>query len=144
MALGAHNQQRAVTHWKRKRLPPLLPEDWSLAQTIRANVLLIGRHSATNPIVNVLLRTFREPVTTWHPGERLLLPPVAQPGTIILHDVGALGRDDQHRLLDWLEQAAGRTRVISTTSAPLLPLIEQGAFNDTLYYRLNTFCIARA
>jgi transcriptional regulator of acetoin/glycerol metabolism len=46
--------------------------------------------------------------------------------------------EEQRRLLEWLQETAGRTRVVSTTSAPLLPLVEDGVFLDTLYYRLNT------
>ncbi len=57
---------------------------------------------------------------------------------MILHDVGALTLEEQCRLMVWLQETAGGTRVVSTTSAPLLPLVEVGAFLDTLYYRLNT------
>jgi len=57
---------------------------------------------------------------------------------MILHDVGALTLEEQRRLLDWLLETTGRTRVVSTTSGPLLPLVEVGLFLDTLYYRLNT------
>ena len=59
----------------------------------------------------------------------------------MLHDVGALTTDDQLRLLDWLERAEGRTQVVSTSSAPLLPRVHAGSFIDTLYYRLNTVCV---
>jgi DNA-binding NtrC family response regulator len=31
--------------------------------------------------------------------------------------------------------------VVSTTSAPLLPRVEAGEFNATLFYRLNTVCV---
>jgi transcriptional regulator of aromatic amino acid metabolism len=60
---------------------------------------------------------------------------------VILQDVGALTRADQHRLLDWLDDAAGRTQVVSTTPAPLWPRVQAGAFIDRLYYRLNTVCM---
>lgn len=145
MAQGAHIQQRrTVTQLIGKDVTPLRPEDWRLAQTSRVNLLLIGMDGAMNEIVDALLRDSRELMTTWQPGEHLVLPPVTQLGTMILHDVGALVLADQRRLLDWSQQAAGRTRVISTTSAPLLPLIEIGAFSDRLYYRLNTICLERA
>jgi sigma-54-interacting transcriptional regulator len=60
---------------------------------------------------------------------------------MILQDVDALTHADQRRLLDWLDQAAGRTQVVSTTPAPLLPRVQAGAFIDRLYYRLNTVCM---
>jgi DNA-binding NtrC family response regulator len=31
--------------------------------------------------------------------------------------------------------------VISTTSGPLLPLVQSGGFIETLFYRLNTVCL---
>jgi hypothetical protein len=81
------------------------------------------------------------PVATWRTGEPLVLPPVARARTLILQDVGALTRADQHRLLDWLDRAAGRTQVVSTTPASLWPRVQAGAFIDRLYYRLNTVCM---
>jgi transcriptional regulator of acetoin/glycerol metabolism len=44
-------------------------------------------------------------------------------------------------LLDWMEHADGRTQVVSTSSAALLPRVQCGAFIDTLYYRLTTVCV---
>ena len=120
------------------RLLLLTPEDSCMVRTARANVLLKGIDSVTDGILDTLRRDLCVPVATWRPGERLLLPPVARCGTMILHDVGALTLEEQCRLMVWLQETAGGTRVVSTTSAPLLPLVEVGAFLDTLYYRLNT------
>jgi DNA-binding NtrC family response regulator len=36
-----------------------------------------------------------------------------------------------------MEKAAGRIRVVGTTSAPLMAQVDSGAFLDHLYYRLN-------
>jgi transcriptional regulator of acetoin/glycerol metabolism len=41
-------------------------------------------------------------------------------------------------LLVWLETRPRRIQIVSTTSAPLQGRVESGAFNDTLYFRLNT------
>ena len=60
---------------------------------------------------------------------------------MVLNDVGALGLQDQIQLLEWLGSASGRTQVVSTTPAPLLPRVESGKFIDTLYYRLNTVLV---
>jgi DNA-binding NtrC family response regulator len=49
-----------------------------------------------------------------------------------------MGYSDQLQLLEWLEKRVGRTQIVSTTSESLLPQVESGAFNDILYYRLNT------
>ena len=57
---------------------------------------------------------------------------------MILHEVGMMSEEDQLRLLDWLETRSRRVQIVSTTSAPLQPSVESGAFNDMLYFRLNT------
>jgi hypothetical protein len=79
----------------------------------------------------------RAPVTIWRPGSPLLLPAAVQTGTLIVQDLGALTREDQHSLCEWLEITAGRTRVISTSVRPVFPMVEAGTFSPTLYYRLN-------
>jgi hypothetical protein len=121
--------------------PPQVSDDWRLALDARVNLLLIGNNGGVQDVLESLLLDLHEPVAAWSPGERLVPPPFARAGTMILHDVGALRHEDQVQLLGWLERPVGRTRVVSTTSAPLLPRVEAGAFIDTLYYRLNTVCV---
>ena len=128
-----------------------LPDDWRLARAAhedlrrmgmpRVNVLLVGAGGMTRNVVGMLLRDRDEPIASWSPGERLLLPSVARGGTVVLHEVGTLAPDDQLHLLDWLEHAVARTQVISTTSRPLLPQVQNGAFSERLFYRLNTICL---
>lgn len=128
-----------------------LPDDWRLARAAhedlrrmgmpRVNVLLVGAGGMTRNVVGMLLRDRDEPIASWSPGERLLLPSVARGGTVVLHEVGTLAPDDQLHLLDWLEHAVARTQVISTTSRPLLPQVQNGAFIERLFYRLNTICL---
>jgi sigma-54-interacting transcriptional regulator len=120
------------------RLTLLMAEDLRMVRTTRANVLLKGMDGVTDGILDTLRPDLSGPIATWRPGRYLLLPPAAWPGTMILHNVGALTLEEQRRLMVWLQEIAGGTRLVSTTSAPLLPLVEVGAFLDTLYYRLNT------
>jgi hypothetical protein len=122
------------------RIPPPLLDEWPLIHAAGLNLLLIGVEGVTGEIVEALRPELREPITIWQPGERLVLPPAAHVGTLILYDVSALPLADQRRLFVWLQDAVGM-QVISTASAPLLPLIGTGAFLDTLYYRLNTACL---
>jgi len=128
-----------------------LPEEWRLARAARLNVLVLGM-PRINPLLtdlegsipNVLERILpdlEEPIVGWCPGSRLVLPPVARARTLILHEVGALVFEDQRRLLEWLERAEGRTQLVSTCSTSLLPLVNTGVFDATLYYRLNTVCV---
>ena len=128
-----------------------LPDHWRLARAAhvdlllmgmpRVNLLLIAPDGVVRFVLESLLLDLQEPIVRWRPGERLVLPPTDESGTLVLHETSALPADDQLRLLDWLERAEGRTQVVSTSSAPLLPRVHAGAFIDTLYYRLNTVCV---
>jgi hypothetical protein len=119
----------------------LTAEDWRVARIARVNVLLVGSEELLERIVDALRPHFCEPIEVWHPAACLVLPPSRGTGTLILRDVDAMPRADQHRLCDWLEVTAGRTRVVSTTRQPLFPLLEAGTFAETLYYRLNVLCL---
>lgn len=129
----------------------LLAKDWRLARSAhvnlllsgvpRVNVLLIGINGGVWSHLETLLPDLDDPVTTWSPGQKLVLPPAQRTGTMILHEVGSLAHADQRRVLDWLELTSGRTQVVSTSSSALLPRVENGMFDDTLYYRLNIVCV---
>jgi hypothetical protein len=125
-----------------------LREDWRVARVAysdlelmrvpRANVLLRGAEGVVQNVLDMLMPTLRAPIDIWRPGERLTLPAAAHTGTIILREIGRLTREDQSQLLVWLDDAVGRTQVVSTTAWPLLSRVDSGGFIDTLYYRLNT------
>jgi len=66
-----------------------------------------------------------------------MLPQADQVGTIILEDVDRLDSAAQRYLLEWLERAVSLTRVIGTSTIPLLPMVAAGTFDGVLYYRLN-------
>jgi transcriptional regulator of acetoin/glycerol metabolism len=59
----------------------------------------------------------------------------------VIRNVDTLSAGEQKTLLEWLESATTRTQVITTATAALTPLVEAGAFDETLYYRLNTVYI---
>ena len=80
-----------------------------------------------------------QPLITLHCDQTLELPTVSL-GTVILSGVEVLAREDQRRLMAWLERG-DRPRVISTSRVSLLPIIQAGMFIESLYYRLNTMCI---
>jgi hypothetical protein len=109
-----------------------------------SNLLLIGEDSETSVVLETILSKLRDPITVWLPGSQLVLPPIAQTGTLILREVGALELGDQYRLNEWIERVQGRTwrtQIVSTSEASLLPRVHAGVFLDTLYYRLNTVYI---
>ena len=124
-----------------------LSDDWRLARAMhqqlremgmpRVNFFLVGPDTVTHHLLELLLPDLSDPITTWCPGQRLVLPPLADTGTMIFYDVGALGRADQWRLLEHLGRANGELQIVSTSPAPLMPRVHAGTFDDTLYYRLN-------
>jgi hypothetical protein len=118
-----------------------LPEDCRLAREAGVNLLLVIPPGTNATLTDLLVSDLVQPIITWRPGEPLVLPNGAQTGTLILREVGALSLPDQRRLLEWLERAAGRTQVVSTTATSLTPLVQAGAFLARLYYRLNTVCV---
>ena len=128
-----------------------LSDDWREAQAMhlelqemglpRVNLLLVGPDSVTQHVLLLQLPDLLNPITTWCPGEQLVLPPPAGTGTMIFHDVGSLGPDDQFRLLEYLNTAAGRPQIVSTSPTPLLPSVHARTFDDALYYRLNQICM---
>jgi hypothetical protein len=127
-----------VSQVEDKRLAQAAHQELLLMGMPRVNMLLRGREGAVKNVLDTLVGKLHAPVASWSPGQRLDLPDGDHVGTMILHDVGALGIEDQIHLLEWLGRAVGRTQVVSTTAAPLLPRVRAGAFIDTLYYRLNT------
>ncbi len=119
----------------------LPPEDWRLLRTSHPNVLLTGCLAAAASALDDLRLCFRPPVVAWCAGTPLVLPPAAASKTLILNEVASLSVDDQLRLLAWLQWSNGATQVITTTSCPLFPLVERGAFSEGLYYYLSAICL---
>ena len=128
-----------------------LEEEWRMTRAAllelqrlgkpRVNLLFTGMDVVVKNVLQVLGPDLRQPITTWRRGEPLVLPPTSNTGTLILHNVGTLSREDQRRLLEWMDQAPGRTQIVSTAPAPLLAAIQDGEFIDTLYRRLSTVCV---
>ena len=110
--------------------------EWVILRTLRPNVLITGTHDALEGIVATLRPYLRQPVYSWSPDT--VLPVAHDTATLLMRDVATLPLAQQHALLSWLDQAAGRVQVVSTTTLELFPLVEQGMFLKTLYYRLNT------
>jgi hypothetical protein len=117
-----------------------LPEDCRLARAAGVNMLIV-LPEGIGGFAKLLMAELPTPVVAWRPGERLMLPQPGQTGTLLLHNVGSLSLLDQRYLVEWLERAAGRTQVVSTTAVALLPLVQNGTFLARLYYRLNTVCV---
>lgn len=117
-------------------------DDVDFARRSKANLMLIGTEHRLSDFVRSLWPAFDEPVMFRRRDARLRLPPTSEPvGTMILQGVETLTDYEQRALQDWLSVRKGRTRVVTTMSSTLLPMVEARVFSDGLYYRLNTFCI---
>jgi len=58
-------------------------------------------------------------------------------GTLVLADVAMMSMGQQMRLYDWLSATDGCPQVVSISSVPLRPLVDDGRFLEALLYRLN-------
>jgi hypothetical protein len=131
-----------VRQAKNRRAAKFPDGDMDFARACRANLLLVGAEPAVADLLLSLWSTLGEPLMIRRGGDRLQLPPGSEPvATMIIQAVDTLTGYEQRALQDWLVLRQGRTRVVSTASASPLPLVEAGAFSDSLYYRLNVFCI---
>jgi len=112
---------------------------WQLGMP-RVNVLFIGADDSVWSALTATL-SLASPVAAWRPGEPMHLPENGSARTLIIRDIGNMSGTEQVRLFVWLDRAVGRTQVVSMSSDPLIPLVEDGRFINTLYYRLNTICV---
>lgn len=115
---------------------PIPDED--LARFTQLNLLIMGDDNAVAGFVASLWPYFSAPRVVRRRGEELRLLPASRPvGTILVHDVDTLTRREQDALQHLMDAGNNRVRVVSTTTQSLLPVMETGAFNGELYYRLN-------
>jgi sigma-54-interacting transcriptional regulator len=116
--------------------------DVNLARISKANLLIVGTERLVLSLVSSVTDDLNSDVMIRCRDGLLPLPPASsQSGIVVLRDVEALKPEEQFALLNWVDSARKRRQVISTASAPLLPLVEAGAFDAALYYRLNTVYI---
>ena len=117
-------------------LPLALRAEWDLATTTRHNLLLVGSSSATEALLDALKPHLREPLRHCNPRTGVSVPEATE-GTLVLSEVAGLDMKQQAQLFRRLDQFEQRVRVVATTSEPLFPLVQAGAFLADLYYRLN-------
>ena len=137
-ATGASTVLQIREEW---RLAREAHKDLQVAGMPRTNLLLVGSQGAVRIVMEMLWLELREPILTWRPGQPLDLPTPGRASTLVLHDVNELTKDNQQRVIDWLDEIGSCIRVVSTTRTSLWPRLKSGEFDETLYYRLNTVCV---
>ena len=122
-------------------LPVELTLEWNAVASEHCNVLVEAVPAVAAPVLAELRGHLRAPIHEYNPN---VGSPVPEPteGTLILLEVASLGPRQQAKLLRWLTDRHGSVQVASTSSEPLFPLVERGAFDAALYYRLNVVRIA--
>jgi hypothetical protein len=117
------------------------PDEWSCFRVAHPHALLIGSETWATAAMARLRPFLRAPLVHWHPSA-LVDPPHAT-GTLVTWEVDTLDRLQQALLLRWMDSHAADVQVISVAPCPVFPLVLEGTFLPTLYYRLNTVCLAR-
>jgi transcriptional regulator of aromatic amino acid metabolism len=117
------------------------PADTSLLLSLlttgpRPTMMVLCDHRKPEAVAESLTTLCGPPVHRCRIPGQLRLPP-AKHGTLILSDASALSLVQQIELHDWLNASRGAVQVISVTSQPIWPLVEEGRFLEGLFYRLN-------
>ena len=111
-------------------------DDWRALLRTRANALVTGPADALEAFVGSAREALRDPIL-WVSCDKMVELP--QAGTIVLKDLHLMGSDSQANLAAWMDTSdRHRTQIVSTTSVPLLPAVQEGHFDPALYYRLNS------
>ena len=113
--------------------------EWRLfliSERLRPNLLIVCASEEVDAVVTRWTGLCRRPVHARQlPGELSLSKEMT--GTLLLWDVAQLTRAQQIKLHEWMTDRPRNAQVISVTSAPLLPLVEDGKFLEALFYRIN-------
>ena len=115
--------------------------DLDVVLRTKANLLVIGpEYFVTNVIRRILVDLPANFVSPCAAGRLPLSLQLLPPGTLVFRDIDELDADGQALLFDWLESASADRQIVCTATS-LLPLVNAGAFDPRLYYRLNTVSI---
>jgi len=128
---------RPVSHDAPQLLwPPTINEWLAIMQKTRVNGLLVGAAPVTDAVLRALMTSLSQPLLErWHDGTPW--DGDQQLHTLVLHDVLALSHREQRSLFAWINGPGRSCRVVSVACLPVFPLVEDGDFLASLYYRLN-------
>jgi len=113
-----------------------LAELVAMLRRSRPNVLVVGSSTDVDRTFEVMYPYLRTPIVAWVPRDTAE-PPDSTYRTLVVRDVDALNLTQQETLVALICKTAGDIQIISTSKAPLFPLVERHTFLDRLYYQLN-------
>ncbi len=107
-----------------------------MSEARRPNLLVVCRRVGVEATIRHIASYCEPPyhVATF-PGQLDLSE--VENGTLILDDVAMMTIGQQMRLYDWLTARVNGPQVVSISSVPLRPLVDDGRFLEGLLYRLN-------
>src|SRR5687768_58836 len=100
--------------------------------TPRPNLLVSCSGVGLKPVVTRLATLCRTPIDVCAVPGRLQLPE-HRVSTLLTYDAAALTLKQQIDMFDWITVRGRDTQVISVTSTPLFPLVENGQFLESLF-----------
>ena len=115
-------------------------DEWSVIRRTNLHVLLVGPAASVNPALARLRPHLRGPVSYWRPAVATE-PPWTTRGALVIWDVDTLDREQQERLLAWMEGRGANVQMVSIAERPVFPLVWRKVFLEALYYRLNTLYV---
>jgi hypothetical protein len=134
---AAATASRPAPQAKRQIVRSAPRRDLQVSSMPRTNVMVVGNAEATRIVVDMLRLDLRGPVIKWRAGQPLALPAPGSCSTLVLENLTRLTDEEQIRVLRWLDDVRGKIRVVSTAGVPVWPRVQNGEFNEVLYYRLN-------
>jgi transcriptional regulator of aromatic amino acid metabolism len=111
-----------------------------MSEPRRPNLMVVCRRVTVEAAVRHVVSYCEPPYQTVALPGKLELTDATR-GTMLLADVATLSLGQQMRLYDWLSAGHDLPQVVSVSSVPLRPLVDDGRFLEALLYRLNVISL---
>jgi transcriptional regulator of aromatic amino acid metabolism len=111
-----------------------------MSETRRPNLMVVCRRVTVEAAVRHVVSYCEPPYQMVSLPGKLDLTDATR-GTMLLADVATLSLGQQMRLYDWLSAAHDLPQIVSVSSVPLRPLVDDGRFLEALLYRLNVISL---
>ena len=135
--LAEHSGAAETTDWAS------VEADLDLVRHTRANLLVIGPDRLMPDVIRAVVGPTPAIIVNPAEWERLALSHLwLWSGTLVFRNIDALDAEGQTVLSAWLERGSPERQIVSMAGKPLMPLVAAGAFDQRLYYRLNTVFIS--
>lgn len=111
-----------------------------MSETRRPNLMVVCRRVTVEAAVRHVVSYCDPPYQMVSLPGKLDLADATR-GTVLLADVAMMSLGQQMRLYDWLTAGNELPQIVSISSVPLRPLVDDGRFLEGLMYRLNVISL---